>query len=71
MAWKGFLRESKRFMGYPALINTESAWCPARFADMNADERKRAIRFWLQFPLAWLRFFIVFPLRDAIRRGIV
>jgi len=75
MTWKGFLIESKSFMGYPS--NDEGRFAEWNkqlyFADGSADplypgwtekERRAAkLKFWKAFPLAWGKFHLVW-LRD-------
>lgn len=65
--WKGFTAESKRYMGYPTLINTSGAVCWARLRDMNREELRRAVRFWFRFPAAYCRF-SWYSMRDKVRQ---
>ena len=70
MTWKGFLVESKSYMGYP---NGGSG----RFAEWNhisivengwTEKERRAaeLKFWKAFPRAWLRFYWL-TIRDWFR----
>lgn len=51
MAWKGFLKESKSYMGYP---ETRGRCYTCRPLDW--DETKRMVSFWVKFPKAWIKF---------------
>lgn len=65
MAWRGFITESKLYMNYPGRIkrNREGV----RWEDLTPQEERRAIRFWLRLPIAYLRF-QWFELRHYLRR---
>ena len=68
MTWRGFTKESKEYTNYPGLKKGEWAEWNAQLylADgkpdlnyigwTNAQRRKAILKFWLQYPRAWLRF---------------
>lgn len=65
MAWKGFLAESRSYMGYPT---AKEEFAEQDHSDLvggkTAKERKAV--FWKAFPRAWTRFhFLIF--KDWLR----
>lgn len=63
--WKGFLTESKFYMGYPGYHRSGDLYFAGNYRPQVSDEtwakvqreiRSKKIKFWLAFPRAWLRF---------------
>ena len=64
--WQGFVTESKQYMNHPDCWQehnwkgyTAGGWC-------MCEKRAAALKFWLAFPRAWLRF-AWFTVRDWFR----
>ncbi len=58
MRWQGFLTESKKYMNHPDYWK-EWEWydpvdCPTGWT--MAGRQRAKLRFWVQFPLAWVKF---------------
>jgi len=68
MAWKGFVVESKLYMHHP------DCWKEWNCADVVeggwtlVDKRRAALKFWLAFPKAAIRFYWL-CFRDWTRRN--
>ena len=64
MKWQGFLTESKSYMNHPDLWKEWNAqlYLSDGQPDLDypgwtmEDRRKAALKFWLSFPRAWIRF---------------
>lgn len=68
--WQGFVEESKRYMNHPSCWN-EWDWKGVDYPDgwTTRDKRHAALKFWLAFPRAWVRFHW-FALRDLVRGSV-
>lgn len=49
--WRGFLRESKSYADYPEVRGRCYICHPLKWS-----ERKRMLKFWLYYPIAWMKF---------------
>ena len=68
MKWKGFLKESKFYMGYPGWkregdLYCEGTWYPRGVGDeelteWRKDHFRQKVDFWIRFPLAAWRYFV-------------
>lgn len=64
MAWRGFITESKLYMGYPGRNKVyRPNW---GFRDLTPEEKRSAIQFWLRVPGAYCRF-VWYGLRYNLR----
>ena len=68
MPWQGFLKESKSYMNHPDHWKEWNAYPYKPDGWTAADRRRAKLRFWVHFPVAWVRFYFLGPWNALLRR---